>query len=45
HGLIDQLIYEILPNIVHISFDPRVRQQVKTQRHGPNSPLEEGINP
>ena len=34
HGKIDQLIYEASRNIVHISFDPRARGQIKTQKYG-----------
>lgn len=39
----DQLIYEPSRGVVHISFDPRCRRQVMTQRGGPGSPLEKGI--
>lgn len=39
----DQLIYEPSRGIVHISFDPRLRRQVLTQRGGPGSPIEQGI--
>lgn len=39
----DQLILETSRNIVHISFDPRLRREVKTQKGGPGSPVEWGI--
>ncbi len=39
----DQLIYEPSRGIVHISFNPRLRRQVLTQRGGPGSPIEQGI--
>lgn len=39
----DQLIYEASRGIVHISFDPRLRQQVLTQRGGAGTPFEKGI--
>lgn len=45
HGMIDQLIYESGRGIVHISFAPRRRAQVLTQRGGPGSPFESGIRP
>ncbi len=45
HGMIDQLIYESGRGIVHISFAPRRRAQVLTQRGGPGSPFEIGIQP
>lgn len=38
----DQLIYEV-GRTVHISFDPRLRRQVLTQRGGPGSPVIQGI--
>lgn len=38
----DQLIYEH-HRCVHISFDPRLRLQVMTQRGGPGTPFEAGI--
>lgn len=39
----DQLILETSRNICHISFEPRLRRQVLTQRGGPGSPVEVGI--
>jgi zinc D-Ala-D-Ala carboxypeptidase len=45
HGMIDQLIYESGRGIVHISFAPRRRAMVLTQRGGPGSPFEVGIQP
>lgn len=42
HGKVDQLIYEI-GRTVHVSFDPRARGQVRTQRGGPGSPMQTGI--
>jgi zinc D-Ala-D-Ala carboxypeptidase len=45
HGMIDQLIYESGRGIVHISFAPRRRAMVLTQRGGPGSPFETGIQP
>ncbi len=45
HGMIDQLIYESGRGIVHISFAPRRRAMVLTQRGGPGSPFEAGIQP
>ena len=44
-GMIDQLIHEPSRGIVHISFAPRRRAQVLTQRGGPGSPFEAGIQP
>ena len=41
----DQLIYEKSRNIVHISFDPQLRGEVKTQKGGAGSPIVWGINP
>jgi len=41
----DQLIYEKSRNVVHISFDPRLRQEVKTQAGGAGSPVVWGIQP
>jgi zinc D-Ala-D-Ala carboxypeptidase len=38
----DQLIYE-KNRCVHISFDPRMRQQVKRQPGGPGSPVHNGL--
>lgn len=45
HGRIDQLILETSRRIVHVSFDPRARGQVKTQRGGPGTPFEQGLKP
>ena len=39
----DQLILETGRRIVHISVDPRGRQQDLTQRGGPGTPIEQGI--
>ena len=39
----DQLILEISRNIVHLSFDPRLRRQVKTQAKGPGTPIVGGL--
>lgn len=39
----DQLIYEPSRGIVHISFNPKLRNQVMTQERGPGSPFVEGI--
>jgi len=39
----DQMIYEPSRGIVHISFDPRLRGEVKTQKGGPGSPVVWGI--
>jgi zinc D-Ala-D-Ala carboxypeptidase len=44
HGMIDQLIYESSRGIAHISFAPRRRAMLLTQRGGPGSPFEVGIN-
>lgn len=41
----DQLILETSRGIVHLSFDPRARRQVLTQKGGPGSPVEEGLVP
>lgn len=43
HGMIDQLIYEASRSIVHISFAPRRRAQVLTQRLGAGTPFDIGI--
>lgn len=40
----DQLIYE-KNRCVHLSFDPRLRQQVLRQPGGPNSPVHRGLEP
>ena len=39
----DQLILEISRNIVHLSFDPRLRGQVKTQAGGPGTRIVDGL--
>jgi len=39
----DQLILESGRRIVHLSVDPRGRQQDLTQRGGPGTPVEQGI--
>ena len=39
----DQLIYEASRNINHISFDPRMRREVKTQKKGAGTPVVWGI--
>lgn len=44
HGTIDQLIYEPSRNIVHISFDPRARGQIRTQKLGPGTPVVVGLH-
>lgn len=41
----DQLIYEPSRGVVHISFDPRLRRQVLTQKGGPGTPILQGIVP
>lgn len=43
HGKVDQLILETSRRIVHISFNPRHRGQLLTQRRGPGTPFEQGI--
>lgn len=43
HGKVDQLILETSRSIVHISFAPRKRGQLLTQRRGPGTPFEQGI--
>lgn len=45
HGKVDQLILETSRGIVHISFAPRRRGQILTQRGGPGTPFEQGIRP
>jgi zinc D-Ala-D-Ala carboxypeptidase len=40
----DQLIYE-KNRCVHLSFDPRMRQQVLRQPGGPGSPVHPGLEP
>lgn len=39
----DQLILEVSRNIVHLSFDPRLRGQVKTQAKGAGTPIVDGL--
>lgn len=39
----DQLILETSRGVVHISFDPRLRMQAKTQRGVAGSPMVDGI--
>lgn len=39
----DQLILETSRGVVHLSVDPRGRQQALTQRRGPGTPVEQGI--
>lgn len=39
----DQLILEISRNIVHLSFDPRLRMQVKTQAKGAGTQIVDGL--
>ena len=39
----DQLIYEPSRGVVHISFAPKLRNQVLTQKVGPGSPIVQGI--
>ena len=39
----DQLIYEASRNINHISFDPRMRREVKTQKKGAGTPVVWGL--
>ena len=41
----DQLILETGRGIVHLSFDPRGRREVKTQRDGPGTAVKWGLNP
>lgn len=43
HGKVDQLILETSRRIVHVSFSPRLRAQLLTQRGGPGTPFEAGI--
>lgn len=43
HGKVDQLILETSRKIVHLSFAPRRRGQIMTQRKGPGTPFEIGI--
>jgi putative chitinase len=39
----DQLILETNRGVVHLSVDPRLRQQVLTQAGGPGTPIVQGI--
>lgn len=41
--MFDQLIYEPSRNITHISFNPRLRRQLLTQKLGPGTPIIKGI--
>ena len=41
----DQLILETGRGVVHISFDPRERRQVLTQKGGPGTPVQTGLIP
>lgn len=41
----DQLILEADRRIVHISFDPRLRMETRTQKGGPGTELLHGIHP
>lgn len=43
HGKVDQLILESGRSIVHISFDPKARGQVLTQKGGPGTKCLAGI--
>lgn len=43
HGKVDQLILETSRKIVHVSFAPRRRAQILTQRAGAGTPFEKGI--
>lgn len=43
HGKVDQLILETSRSIVHISFAPRKRGQLLTQKRGPGTPFLQGI--
>jgi len=43
HRRIDQLILETSRSIVHVSFSPRRRGEVLTQRSGPGTPFETGL--
>jgi zinc D-Ala-D-Ala carboxypeptidase len=43
HGKVDQLILESGRSIVHISFDPKARGQVLTQKGGPGTPCAQGL--
>jgi len=43
HGKVDQLILETSRSVVHVSFAPRKRAQILTQRGGPGTPFHPGI--
>lgn len=43
HGKIDQLILETSRSVVHVSFAPRRRAQVLTQKRGAGTPFQQGI--
>lgn len=43
HGKIDQLILETSRSIVHVSFAPRLRGELLTQKRGPGTPFLQGI--
>lgn len=43
HGRIDQLILETSRSIVHVSFAPRLRGQILTQKRGAGTPFQPGI--
>lgn len=43
HGRVDQLILESSRNIVHVSFAPRRRGQVLTQKKGAGTAFEQGL--
>ena len=43
HGKVDQLILETGRNIVHVSFAPRKRGHIRTQKGGPGSAILEGL--
>lgn len=43
HGLVDQLILETSRSVVHVSFAPRRRAQLLTQRGGPGTAFQVGI--
>lgn len=45
HGKVDQLILETSRRIVHVSFDPRARGQVMTQKRGAGTPFQQGLVP
>lgn len=39
----DQLIHETSRGVIHLSFAPRMRRQVLTQKGGPGSPVTQGL--